>query len=412
MARQSFCMKGIAEMTRAADLEESVLTEASAQEFGGRSFPVKSEHEVIQKLRARMKAAGFDALVAFSQDNVTYTAGFLVPSHATNRFRRTVTIIAGDDFATQIVVNVEEKQAIARSRFQDVRAYDQFREEAVDLLADALTEAGVVEGRIAIELDFMPARDFVRLQERLPRAKFDECRDLYFQARMIKTDDEVHILREIGLLTEKVIHETLPNIRPGMTEIDVARILVDGMISGGSTNFKYRVGSGVNSSITNCGTTHKKIEPGDIIRIEVLGDLDNYRSNVTRTAVVGKPTPRQRDIWAKLIRAREICKTILMPGTPVAQLYKTYVAACRESGIEPTIKFLGHGIGQTIHEEPYITDTREIEFAPNITFTMEPLFMLPGEMGFHTEDMYVITRNGFDYITGNISKNDELIEVG
>ena len=38
--------------------------------------------------------------------------------------------------------------------------------------------------------------------------------------------------------------------------------------------------------------------------------------------------------------------------------------------------------------------------------------MIPGEMGFHTEDMYVITRDGFDYITGNISKNDELIEVG
>lgn len=402
----------MAEMAKAADLEESVLTEARVQDLGEVSGSVQGEHEVIQRLRTRMKATGFDALVAFSQDNVTYTAGFLVPSHATNRFRRTVTVIAGDEFATQIVVNVEEKQAIARSRFRDVRAYDQFREEAVDFVADALTEAGVAEGRIAIELDFMPARDFLRLSRLLPRARFDECKDLYFQARMIKTDEEVHILREIGLLTEKVIHETLPSIRPGMTEIDVARILVDGMISGGSTNFKYRVGSGVNSSVTNCGTTHKKIEAGDIIRIEVLGDLDNYRSNVTRTAVVGRPTARQRDIWSKLIRGREICKTLLMPGTPVAQLYQTYVSACREGGIEPTIKFLGHGIGQTIHEEPYITDTRDIEFVPNITFTMEPLFMVPGEMGFHTEDMYVITRNGFDSITGNISKNDELIEVG
>ncbi len=399
-------------MAKAAGLEESVLTEARAHDADGASSATRSEHEVIRNLRSRMKAAGFDALVAFSQDNVTYTAGFLVPSHATNRFRRTVTVIAADEFATQIVVNVEEKQAIARSRFRDVRAYDQFREEAADLVADALIEAGVEEGRIAIELDFMPARDFARLSKRLPRAKFDECRDIYFQARMIKTDEEVHILREIGVLTEKVMHETMPHIRAGMTEIDVARILVDGMIAGGSTNFKYRVGSGVNSSITNCGTTHKKIEAGDIIRIEVLGDLDNYRSNVTRTAVVGKPTDRQRDIWAKLIRAREICKTILFPGTSVAQLYQTYVSACRESGIEPTIKFLGHGIGQTIHEEPYITDTRNIEFVPNITFTMEPLFMMPGEMGFHTEDMYVITRNGFDPITGNISKNDELIEVG
>jgi Xaa-Pro dipeptidase len=370
------------------------------------------EHEVLRLLRARAQQAGFDALVAFSQDNVTYTAGFLVPSHATNRFRRTITVIAADSFATQIVVSVEEKQALARSRFKDIRAYDQFSDNPADILADALIEAGVASGRIAIELDYMPALDFIQLRRRLPEATFEECKDIYFRARMIKTDAEVGIIRQIGLLTEQVMHETIKEIRVGMTEIDVARHLVDRMIVGGSTNFKYRVGSGINSSITNCGTTHKKIESGDIIRIEVLGDLENYRSNVTRTAVAGKPTERQASIWARLIQAREICKTMLKPGTAVAELYRAYVTACHESGIEPTLKFLGHGIGQTIHEEPYITDTRDIIFERNITFTMEPLYMLPGEFGFHLEDMYVITADGFDVITGNISKNDELIEVG
>ena len=371
-----------------------------------------TEHETLRLLRARAREAGYDALVAFSQDNVTYTAGFLVPSHASNRFRRTITVIAGDAFACEIVVSVEEKQAIARSRFRDIRAYDQFSENPADVLADALIEAGAAKGRIAIELDYMPAIDFLHLQRRLPDATFVECKELYFRARMIKTDEEVGIIRKVGLLTERVMHEAIKDIRVGMTEIDVARALVDRMIEGGSTNFKYRVGSGVNSSITNCGTTHKKIEAGDIIRIEVLGDLDNYRSNVTRTAVVGKPTERQRSVLAKLIQAREICKTMLKPGTPVSDLYRAYVAACRENGIEPTLRFLGHGIGQTIHEEPYITDTRDIVLERNITFTMEPLYMMPGEMGFHVEDMYVVTADGYDTITGNISNNDELIEVG
>jgi Xaa-Pro aminopeptidase len=371
-----------------------------------------AEHDTLRMLRERSREAGFDALVALSQDNVTYTAGFLVPSHATNRFRRTITVIAGDEFACQIVVSVEEKQAVARSRFRDIRAYDQFLDNPADTLADALIEAGVAKGKIAIELDFMPAADFIQLKKRLPEATFVECKDLYFRARMIKSDEEVGIIRKIGILTEQVMHETMKEIRAGMTEIDVARALVDRMIAGGSTNFKYRVGSGVNSSITNCGTTHNKIEAGDIIRIEVLGDLDNYRSNVTRTAVVGKPTERQRAIWAKLIQAREICKTMLRPGTPVPDLYRAYAAACRENGIEPTLKFLGHGIGQTIHEEPYITETRKLVLERNITFTMEPLYMIPGEMGFHVEDMYVITADGFDAITGNISDNSELIEVG
>jgi Xaa-Pro dipeptidase len=396
-------------MTKPALAENSKLGTDGSLAVG--SFGA-TEHETVRSLRARAKAAGFDALVALSQDNVTYTAGFLVPSHATNRFRRTITVISGEQFACQIVVSVEEKQAIARSRFRDVRAYDQFLDNPADTLADALIEAGVAKGKIAIELDYMPALDFIRLQERLPGATFVECKDLYFHARMIKTDEEVSIIRRIGLLTERVMYESMKEIRVGMSELDVARYLVDKMIAGGSTNFKYRVGSGVNSSITNCGTTHKKIEKGDIIRIEVLGDFDNYRSNVTRTAVVGKPTERQRAIWSKLIQAREICKTMLRPGVVVADLFRAYVAACRENDIEPTLRFLGHGIGQTIHEEPYITETRNIVMERNITFTMEPLYMLPGEMGFHVEDMYVITQDSFDYITGNISDNSELIEVG
>src|ERR687898_2850896 len=110
------------------------------------------EHEVIAKLRAAMRKAGHDALVAHSQDNATYTAGFLVPSHASNRFRRTITIIAGERFAAQLVVNVEENLARQRSRFRDIRSYNQFTQDPADVLADALTEAGVASGKIAIEL--------------------------------------------------------------------------------------------------------------------------------------------------------------------------------------------------------------------------------------------------------------------
>src|SRR6516162_3228064 len=145
---------------------------------------VLMEHEVLRKLRSAVIKAGHDALVAFSQDNVTYTAGFLVPSHASNRFRRTITVLAGEQFATQIVVNVEENLAKQRSRFTDIRAYNQFTEDPADVLADALVEAGAASGRIAIELDFMPAQDYIRLRQRLPAAKFVPCRELYFNTRM------------------------------------------------------------------------------------------------------------------------------------------------------------------------------------------------------------------------------------
>lgn len=371
-----------------------------------------SEHPTLRRLRAAMKSAGFDALVALSQDNVTYAAGFLVPSHLTNRFRRTIVVLAGDRFASQIVVNVEEIQARARSRFQDIRSYNQFTQDPADVLADALVEAGVAHGRVGIELDFMPAIDYIQLRKRLPDAQFMPCASLFFATRMIKSAEEIETLRRVGTLSERVIGEVLSQVRVGMSEIDVARRIVDQLIAGGSSNFKYRVGSGANSSITNCGTTDRKIEKGDLIRIEVLGDVDNYRSNVTRTAVVGAPSDRQRRIWAALMSARDSCKAMLRPGTAVRDVYLEYVRICRSNDIEPTLKFLGHGIGQTIHEEPYLTDSRDIIFEPNITFTMEPLYMIPGEMGFHVEDMYVISPDGYESLTGNLCSNDALIQVG
>src|SRR5215471_4700833 len=306
---------------------------------------VLMEHEVLAKLRNAMKKAGYDALVAFSQDNVTYTAGFLEPSQASNRFRRTITILAGDTFAAQIVVNVEENLARQRSRFSDIRAYNQFTQDPADVLADALTEAGVGSGQIAIELDYMPAQDYIRLRERLPRAKFVPCRELYFNSRMVKTDEEIAVLEKVGRLTDMVIGEVLRQVRPGMTEKSVAQIIGNMMLEGGCDGLKCQVGSGVRSGITNCTPTDKAFEKGDIVRVEVLGDMKHYRSNVTRTAVLGTPTDEQSGIWDVMIGARETCKSMLKPGTAVADLYRAYVKYLRDRGIEPTLKFLGHGIG-------------------------------------------------------------------
>ena len=352
------------------------------------------EHEVLGKLRAAMRRAGYDALVAFSQDNVTYTAGFLVPSQVSNRFRRTITILAGDSFAAQIVVNVEENLARQRSRFSDIRAYNQFTQDPADVLADTLARGRRRIGTHRDRTRLHARAGLLRLVERLPNATFVPCRDLYFNSRMIKTAAEIAILKEVGELTDRVVGEVLRAIKPGMTEKSVAQIIGNKMLEGGCDGLKCQVGSGIRSGITNCTPTDKAIERGDVIRVEILGDMKQYRSNVTRTAVLGKPTQEQQDIWEVMIGARETCKEMLKPGTAVADLYRAYVKYLRDRDIEPTLKFLGHGIGQTIHEEPYITDTRTVVLEPDITCTMEPLYMIPGRMGFHVEDMYRITPSG------------------
>jgi len=371
------------------------------------------EHAIHARLRQAMRAAGLDALVAHSIDNGTYTAGVLIPSHATNRFRRTMSVLAGERFACQIVVTVEENLAREHSRFEDIRTYDQFSDNPADTLADALEEAGVAGGRIGLELDYLPAEDYLRLAGRLPKAAFAPAREIFFAARMVKTPEEVATLGEIGRITETAMAEVMPTLRPGMSEQAVYRDVLGAILEGGADDVvKIQVGSGPRSGIINCKPSARTIEPGDVLRLEVLGQKRSYTSNVTRTAVFGRATDEQKRIWRTLIEARDRCQGMLRPGTPVAELWRAYAGTCRDGGVEPSLRFLGHGIGLTVHEEPYITESRDALLQPNMTHTMEPLYMLPGRMGFHVEDMYLITEQGFEPVTGTLYPNDELIELG
>src|SRR5262249_61725143 len=135
-------------------------------------------------------------------------------------------------------------------------------QHAADLLADALEEAGVGAGRIAIELDYMPAQDYIRLKERLPQATFVPCKDLYFTARMIKTNEEVAILRKVGELTDRVAGEVLAEIKPGMTEKAGGQISSNKMMDGGSRGLEYEGGYGTRSGLADSTPTAKEIEQG------------------------------------------------------------------------------------------------------------------------------------------------------
>ncbi len=245
---------------------------------------------------AAMRQAGYDALVAFSQDNVTYTAGFLVPSHASNRFRRTITILAGDTLrGADRRQRRGEPGAAALALLATSASYNQFTQDPADVLADAL-HRGRRRRRAASRSSSITCRRRTTSGSRsgCRRRPSSRASDLYFNARMIKTDEEVAILRKVGALTDRVAGEVLREIKPGMTEKAVGQIIGNKMMEGGCDGLKIQVGSGVRSGITNCTPTDKAIEQGDVIRVEILGDMKQYRSNVTRTAVLGEPTDEQK----------------------------------------------------------------------------------------------------------------------
>lgn len=363
------------------------------------------------RLLFEMKREGLAALVALSPENVAYVIGYMVPSHPTNRARRTITVLTADGRAVLIVVSVEAALAWQQSRVQDVRGYNQFRDQPMDVLADVLRELGVARGPIGMEMDYLPALDYLRLREHFPSVELRPNRELCLRARFVKGPDEIASLRRIARISDIAEEAAWREVRPGMSEKHLAAIVTTTLLNEGGDGLRLLIGGGERSGIVNPRPTDRILRHGDVLRVEVLGNLNNYQSNVTRTGVIGRATEEARDTWKVLMDARRAALERLRPGAVVRDLWAAYADVCRRGRIEPTLAFLGHGIGLTGHEEPYITADSPLVLEPGVVLTYEPFYMLPGRMGFHIEDMFLVTEIGYENLT-TVTTNEELIEVG
>jgi Xaa-Pro dipeptidase len=362
------------------------------------------------RLRAVMRQRGLDAVAASSPDNVVYAAGSTVPSHLSNRFRRTLCLLPQEGPPALIVVNVEETLARDRVRWiDDIRAYNEFTDDPMMLLADLIRERGLARGRVGLELDHLPAADADRLRRALPHAVFVPAAEAFFAARARKTPEEVAAIRQLGRLAARAHGDAYRRFRPGMTERDLARLLVEACP--GVDYCRPIVGAGERSAFPNAAPTDRPIAPGDVVRVDLISGAGWFRSDVARTAVCGPPTAEQARIWAVLGEAYARVQDALRPGASTRALHERYLQTLQAAGLEASLKFLGHGLGLTIHEEPYVNFYTDRALEPGMVLCLEPMYLIPGRMGFHIEDEFLITDDGFEVLSAG-TPNERLIELG
>lgn len=362
------------------------------------------------RLRDVMRRQGLDAVAASSPDNVVYAAGTTVPSHLSNRFRRTICLVPQHGEPALIVVTVEETLARDRARWiEDIRAYNEFTEDPMALLAALIRERGVERGRIGLELDHLPAADVERLRRALPHAVFVPAADAFFEARMRKTPDEIAAIRRLGTLAARAHGEAYGRFRRGMTERDLARLLVEACP--GVEYCRPIVGAGERSAFANAAPTDRPIAPGDVVRVDLIAGAGWYHSDVARTAVCGTPTAEQARIWTVLGDAYARVQDALRPGAGTRMLHELYLHTLSSAGLEASLAFLGHGLGLTIHEEPYVNLYTDRPLEPGMVLCLEPMYLVPGRMGFHLEDEFLITDDGFEVLSVG-TPNERLIELG
>ncbi len=356
--------------------------------------------EIISKQQKLMKEKGLGALVAISPEIIRYTIGVMIPTQSIIRERHAICITPAVGSPVAIVVNIEENLVKSESFISDIRSYNEFTEDPIILLAEVLREVNLEKETIGIELDYLPAKRYETLKKELPNTKFISCEDHFYELRSIKTKAEIQLIEFIGKAAEESIYSAFSQLHPGMSERDLAQLLVGEYYNRGGEKIQILVvATGERSSFLNASASDRIIKKGDMIRVDLIGTRQGYYSDVCRTAVVGPPNQEQLEIWNTIVEARELVLNGIEPGMDTRQIYGKYRDFIVKKNLTP-IDFVGHGLGLGLHEEPYFGKYGGTILKEDMVFCIEPIHVIPNSMGFQLEDEIVITENGYRLLTG------------
>jgi Xaa-Pro dipeptidase len=368
--------------------------------------------EIVRRLANAMAAQGLDAVVALSPENFAYVSGFVVPSQSLMRWRNAAYVVTASGRCSILVVDMEESTTRAKAGGVEVRSWGEFTDKPMTVLAAMLSDLGLAGARIGTEFDYLPVGAFRDLTAALPKAAFQPADELLGRLRQIKTPSEVDHLRQLSRIADRSIRDALSGVRAGSTEMDIAAALTRGIFEQGAENFKLLiVATGERSVFPNAGPTQRKLQPGDICRVEIFSVINGYHAGVCRTARVGAAPAHAEEIWRNLVECKYLTLEMIKPGASSRAIYEAFIGHLGKLKLPP-IKFVGHGIGLHLHEKPYLGPHSDVPLEEGMVLGIEPLVYNTGYgFGMQNKDMVAVTANGCSLLS-DVTYTDQLIEIG
>jgi Xaa-Pro aminopeptidase len=222
------------------------------------------------------------------------------------------------------------------------------------------------------------------------------------QIRAQKTADEIETIEQAIKIAETAYTQLLEEMKPGMTEKQLALRLEWLMRERGASgvSFDMIVASGARSALPHGVASDKAIATGELVTFDFGCYYQGYVSDITRTIAIGSCSEEQRTVYELVRVANE--KTIA--GLSAGMTAQAADAIARdfltEAGYgEQFGHGTGHGIGLDIHEFPRLGVTSEDVLTEGMIVTVEPGIYLEGRFGVRIEDDVLLTADGYRVLT-------------
>ncbi len=346
----------------------------------------------IARTRAQMKTAGVDLLSLPPGDDLYYLLGY--SPHADERPCYL--------FLTQpdgIFVVPELNAGQARGHVDLPFLVYSDAEGPSAALAQAHDRLGRAD-RVCVG-DTMRADFLLLLQERWSESAFIAGAHVMAPVRMIKTTDEIEAMRRSAATADVAVDAAFAASRPGATEVAVARAAGDALTAQGAARMGLAiVGGGPNSAFPHHSSSDRPLRAGEVVLVDLGGQLSGYASDITRMAHLGEPSARYREVHAVVERAVRAGMDAVKPGVPLSAVDKAARAVIEAAGYGKYFTHrVGHGIGITGHEPPSVTHLNEMPMREGMVFSVEPGIYLEGEFGVRLEEIVVVTATGAERLS-------------
>ncbi len=367
--------------------------------------------EKFDRIRAKLRAKNLSALIALSLDHATYLIGAMVPSHATSKKRRVLVLIPREKEPILILAGMEETFAKQNSKIRDIRVYREYEEDPIDFLGRVLPELHIPGEPLGLEMEGINARDFLKLRGYAQRTgmEIQDATELLEESRSVKTAEEIALLKKVCRISEETIQEVYGDLKPGITEKEVEARFAMTLAGKGGELKRARFGAGETTGMGNPVPSDRRLQAGDLFRVDFMGIVGNYYSDLARTGVLGKPRPEYREIWSRLYETHTRLLDHVHPGVPASDIYSLYRKDFERWGFSPA-PMAGHSIGLVINEPPVINAFTNTELAPGMVLCIEEYHIVKGKMGLHLEDTVRVTDSGYELFS-SLMKTDSLTVI-
>jgi Xaa-Pro aminopeptidase len=342
-----------------------------------------------EKLRARMREAGYSALLVSHAANRYYLSGFELHDSQCNESSGMLLItLTGRD---KLLTDPRFLDAARRLWPEDdIFIYSGHRYVQ---MGEFLSK--VHPGPIAFESRAMSVDTCERLRERLT---LTPTQGLVEELRRIKEPAEIDLLDRSCAVNERVMRAAPGVLVPGRTEGEIAWRLEQLFRDFGATELAFSpiVAVNANAALPHAEPGRDQVKEECMVLIDMGGRFGDYNSDQTRTFWVGNRPP---DHFRKALELTQMAQAkaiaAIRPGLPISETYRTARAYFEEFGVADAFTHaLGHGIGLETHEAPSLSPIADGLLEPGMVITVEPGLYYPEWGGIRWEHMVAVTEDG------------------